>query len=95
MFAPALTSVEPRPEVTGAPESVHVAAFLDRGMVTVLAANTRNQPQALTVRLPGLDWSGAAEVVFENRRVPVEGGVIAEPIDAFDTRVLRQESTAL
>ena len=85
----ALTSAEPRPEVTCAPESVHVAAFRDRGMVTVLAVNTRNEPQALRVRLPGIDWSGEAEAVFEDRTVAVEGGVIVEPIDAFDTRVYR------
>ncbi len=88
-LTPALTSAEPRPEVTCAPDSVHVAAFRDRGVVTVLAVNTRNEPQALTVRLPGIEWSGEAEVVFENRTIAVAGGVIAESIDAFDTRAYR------
>jgi len=88
-LTPALTSAEPRPQVTCEPESVHVAAFRDAGMVTVLAVNTRNEPQALTVRLPGIEWSGEAEVVFEDRTVAIDGGVIAEPIDAYDTRVYR------
>lgn len=88
-LTPPLTSAEPRPQVTCSPDTVDVAAFRERGMVTVIAVNTLNRPQALTVRLPGIDWSGETEVLFENRTVAVEAGVISEAIDAFGTRVYR------
>lgn len=88
-LTPALTSAEPRPAVESSSPGVHVGAYRDRGAVTVLAANTKNEPQPLHIELGDLDWSGEARVLFENRTVTVEGGAIAETIDAYDTRAYR------
>ncbi|MGC9319972.1 MAG: hypothetical protein ACP5KN_18215, partial [Armatimonadota bacterium] len=88
-LTPALNSAEPRPEVICSLPSVHVAAYRDRGLVTILAVNTANEPQPLRLTLPEIAWSGEAEVMFENRTVAVDKGLIAEPIDAYDTRAYR------
>ena len=85
-LTPALASHEPAPRVTSSLSSVHACALRDRGIVTVLAANTQNRPQTARLELMGFDFSGEAEVMFEDRRVEVSGGVIEEPIDAFGTR---------
>ena len=77
--------------VTGAPqlpEGLQAAAFKERGALTVLCANVKNQPTTLALALP-VKWTGAAEVMFENRTVPVAEGKLADMIDAMSTRVYR------
>ncbi|HJN93417.1 MAG TPA: hypothetical protein QGF05_11945, partial [Dehalococcoidia bacterium] len=83
---PALTSAEPAPKVASSVPAVHAAAFLDRGIVTILATNTENRPLVPRFTLDGIDFTGEAEVLFEDRKVAVTGGVIEEPIDAFGSR---------
>lgn len=85
-LTPALTSPEPAPAVTSSVPAVHAAAFRERGTVTVLAVNTGNRPQIVRLQLGGVEFTGQAEVAFENRTVDVKGGTITEPIDAFGTR---------
>jgi hypothetical protein len=85
-LAPVLLSREPRPTVTSSSESIHIAAWRDRGQVVVLAANTENQPRMMRLELAEPRYWGAAEVLFENRAIKVVRGVIEEPIDAYGTR---------
>jgi len=75
------------------PASVQAAAFKERGALTVLCANTKNEPATLQLALP-TTWSGAAEVLFENRRVPVEQGCLTDMVDAMSTRVYRLQVEA-
>jgi len=86
-LTPALLSREPAPSVTSSLPTVHVRATLDRGVVTVLAVNAENSPAVVSLTLDGIDYTGEADVVFEDRKVAVEEGVVEEPIDAFGTRV--------
>lgn len=95
-LTPVLASAETIPLAGTAgvsPASVHAAAFKERGAVTILCANTLNQPAQLELTVPG-GWSGKAEVVFENRSVEVAQGKLADPIEAFGTRVYRLQVEA-
>lgn len=85
-LTPALTSHEPAPRVSVSPQAVHACALRDRGIITILAANTENRPLMVRLQVEGIDYSGQAEVLFENRTVQVTAGAIEEPIDAFGTR---------
>jgi hypothetical protein len=85
-LTPALLSAEKSPPVTSSLPAVHAQAFLDRGVVTLLAVNTENRPQTVRFQLEGIDYTGEAEVLFEDRRVQVQAGAVEEPIDAFGSR---------
>jgi hypothetical protein len=85
-LTPALTSDEPAPQVTASLPTVHACALKDRGVVTVLAVNTEKQPQVVRLQVEGLDFTGEADVLFEDRKVSVTAGAIEEPIDAYGTR---------
>lgn len=85
-LTPALLSIEKAPAVTSSLPTVHAQAYLDRGLVTLLAVNTENRPQTVRLQLAGIDYTGEAAVLFENRPVAVNAGAIDEPIDAFGTR---------
>lgn len=85
-LAPALFSEEPRPEVTCSPATVEAAAWQDRGMVTVLAANTQNVPVTMRIAFENDSLAGDAAVLFENRGIAVVNGVIEDMIDAYGTR---------
>lgn len=87
-LTPELASTEPQPQVRCETEGVHVAAVQRQGAITVLCANTRNEPQALSLSLP-MSFSGKATVVFENREVAVTGGKLTDVIEAMSTRVYR------
>jgi hypothetical protein len=88
-LVPALSSAEKAPSVEAAQPQVHVAAFQERGAVTVLCANVANEPLPLRVALKGLKWSGEAEVLFESRTVKVTGGKLADTIEGFGSRAYR------
>jgi len=88
-LTPALASPEPAPSVQAGLPQVHVAAFRERGAVTVLCCNVTNEPLPLDLALEGVSWSGKAEVLFENRQVAVAGGKLTDTIEPFGTRVYR------
>ena len=85
-LTPALLSHEPRPSVSVKPADVHVAAWSERGVVSILAANTKKEPLSLRIQLDGLDYSGRAHALFEDRHLPVRNGAIEDMIDAYGTR---------
>jgi hypothetical protein len=87
-LTPALCSGEPAPAVSASAPELHLAAFHERGAVTVLVANPVNRPMAMDLRLEGAD-DGEAEVLFENRVVAVRGGAWSDPIEAMGTRAYR------
>lgn len=94
-LAPAILSDEPAPTVTSSLEQVHARAFLDRGMLFVLAANTSNQPATVQLKLDGLVGPGndvpalRADAIFDRRQIDVKNGVIEDIIDGTGTRVYR------
>ncbi len=72
-LTPALLSHEARPTVTSLRESVRAAAWRDRGDITVIAVNTDNQPGRMQLLVEGVEYSGEAEVLFEERVIEVVG----------------------
>ena len=85
-LTPWLLSTEVKPRVASDSGAVHVAAWRHRGDILILAANTENRPKPLRLKLTDLAYTGQARVLFESRAVPLDGGALAEPIDAFGTR---------
>jgi len=85
-LTPVLLSHEPRPRVSASLETVRAGAWLDRGIITILAANTVNQPETVRFILEGIDFTGKAQAIFENRSVDVVNGEIEDMIDAYGTR---------
>jgi hypothetical protein len=85
-LTPALLSREARPRARSSSASIHVGAWRDRGVVTVLATNTENRPQAMRLEVEGIGGRGEARVIFENRTLRFSRGVIADMIDAYGTR---------
>jgi hypothetical protein len=87
-LTPALASGEDAPKVSCAAPQVHVAAFKERGAVTILAANVENRPMPIELTVDAA-FDGRAEVMFENRTVAVSKGKLSDMIDAMSTRVYR------
>jgi len=85
-LAPAILSHEPNPKVTSDQQTVQARAFLDRGMLYVLAANTVNQPATMQLKIDG-GYTGKANAIFERRDIDVSGGVIKDMIDGMSTRI--------
>lgn len=89
-LAPALASGEEAPRLTCSVASVDAVALAERGAVTVLAANTSNAPVAVEFVLDA-EYSGAAEVLFENRSVSVSGGRWTDVVGPLGTRAYRMQ----
>ncbi len=87
-LAPAILSDEPAPVVTSNLEQVQARAFMDRGMLFVLAANTSNEPATVQLKLDS-DYTGKADAIFDRREVDVKNGLIEDMIDGTGTRVYR------
>jgi hypothetical protein len=97
-LTPALLSHESPPKMEVSPETVQAQAWLDRGLVTILAANTSKEPTSFRLSLKDVDVTGKAHAVFEDRFVDVADGVgsadgvggadgvIEDMIDAYGTR---------
>ncbi len=88
-LAPAILSADSAPKVTCEPEQIQARAFRDRGMLFVIAVNTKNEPTAMCLRLDGSDYSGKADLIFDRRQVDVSAGSITDIIDAMDSRIYR------
>jgi hypothetical protein len=86
-LTPALLSAEEAPAVVLEPQTVQGRAFLDRGLLTLVAVNTGSAPTMFSAQIEGLDYTGPARLPFENREVAARAGSLSEPIDAFGTRV--------
>ena len=82
-----LLSEEPRRQVSASKPGVLAAGWQDRGMVLVMGLNVENAPTSFKVTLTDSNYSGPADVLFENRQVEVRAGVIEGTIEAQGTRV--------
>ncbi|MEE2659424.1 MAG: chitobiase/beta-hexosaminidase C-terminal domain-containing protein [Candidatus Latescibacterota bacterium] len=70
-LTPVLLSTEARPSVMATDELIQVGAWQHRGEIVVVAVNTSNEPRELELKLPDLEFSGVADVLYENRSVEV------------------------
>lgn len=85
-LAPAILSGDPAPKISSNNPTVRARAFIDRGVMFILAANTVVQPTTVELTIEG-GYSGKANVYFERRDVDVKSGVLSDIIDGFGTRV--------
>ena len=85
-LTPCLLSHEPRPVVSCNPRSVQAGAWQSRGLVAIIAANTENTPRSISIRIEK-PVDGAADVLFEDRKVQVKAGLIEDLIPAFGVNI--------
>jgi hypothetical protein len=85
-LTPWLLSDEETMPVTSYSKNVLVTSRIHNGQVIILAINKLNEPLSASFRVTGI-YSGKARVLFENRFVPVKGGIITDQVGAFGSQV--------
>lgn len=67
---------------------VVASGWQHNGSLLLIAVNYENRPKPFELSLPGNNWSGTAEVRFENgRQVEVRNGRLQDFIDGYGVRV--------
>lgn len=85
-LTPWLLSDEETLTVESSSMNIVVASKIHDGKLIVMAANKKNEPVSTTIRIKGIS-SSTAKAIFENRTIPVNGGVISDQIGPFGTQV--------
>jgi hypothetical protein len=67
-------------------QNVLVSSKTHDGQLIVMAVNKKNEPTALSIRIKGIS-NTRARVLFENRSVPVNGGMITDHLASFGSQV--------
>lgn len=91
-LTPALLSHEPGPAVESidGDGDLHLAARLHNGQAYVVCVNAAHEPKSIRLQCSAAPVEASAEVMFENRAVPVsENGVLEDMIDALGVRIYR------
>lgn len=88
-LTPTLLSTENAPVIACTDSAIQLKAFRYRNEITILAVNTVNKPKSIEIFMQEEDYSGEAEVQFENRKIKIRNGVINGMIDAFGRKVYR------
>ncbi len=74
-LTPWLLSEEETLPVESYSNNIITSSKLHNGQLIVMAVNKKNEPSGLFIQIKGLN-NGKARVLFENRSVPVTGGII-------------------
>ena len=85
-ITPWLLSDEETLHAESSSKNISVTSRLHDGQLLVMAVNRINEPSAVAIRVRGLS-SGRARLIFENRTLPVSGGVINDQIAAYGSQV--------
>jgi hypothetical protein len=85
-ITPFLFSADPSPALRCRPGGIRTGVWTHGADSLVLAVNTRNVPNTMQIESDGFRSVSRAAVLFENREVPVDEGVLSDMIDAFGTR---------
>lgn len=80
-----LSDEEPMPVESNSPKII-VTSRLYKGKLAIMAVNMANEPVAISISIRGLT-NGKARVVFENRSMPVYGGVISDHVAPLGSQV--------
>ncbi len=88
-LTPTLFSTENAPVISCTDSSIQLKAFRFRNEITILAVNTVNKPKSIEIFIQEEDYSGEAEVLFENRKIEILDGTINGMIEAFGRKVYR------
>ncbi len=85
-LTPWLLSDEETLPVESYSQNIIVTSKIHDGKLIVMAANKKNEPVSTTIRIKGV-YNSTAKAIFENRTIPVNGGVISDQISPFGTQV--------
>lgn len=89
-LTPGLLSIEPNPLIETTTPGIKVNAWKNDSLISIIAVNTINKPADINLQYYDNQegaYTGDVNLIFENRKIPVIGGVIKDMIDAFGTRV--------
>ena len=85
-LTPWLLSEEKTLPVESYSDNILVSSRLHDGQLIVMAVNIKNRPQDVVIRIHGINNS-KARVLFENRSVGIQGGVITDQLAPFGSQV--------
>ena len=85
-LTPWLLSEDEAPEVKSLSQNVIATSRVHDGQLIILAVNRKNEPARAEIRIEG-GYTGKARVLFENRSIKVNGGLINDPLPAFGSQV--------
>jgi len=85
-LTPWLLSEEQTLPVVSGSGNILVTSRVHKGQVAIMAVNKINEPVNTTFRISGLP-SGRARVLFENRFISFNGGVLRDQLSALGTQV--------
>ena len=83
---PWLLSDEETMPVESYSRNVIATSRVHNGKLMVMAVNKINEPANVSFRIKGLS-TGQARVLFENRTIPVNGGIISDQLAPFGSQV--------
>jgi hypothetical protein len=83
---PWLLSDEETLPVESTSRNIVVTSRVHEGQLMIMAANKINEPVAVTFRISGFS-NGRANLIFENRLLPVTGGQITDHLAPFGSQV--------
>lgn len=85
-LTPWLLSDEVTMPVESSSQNVIVSSKTHNGQLVAMAVNKINEPVSVSIRIRGI-YTTRARVLFENRTVPVIGGVITDQLAPFGSQV--------
>jgi len=87
-LVPWLLSDEDRIPVSSASKNIDVTSRIHNGELVIMAVNKINEPLMMSLQL-ARNITGRADVLFENRRVNMTGGLIYDFIPPFGSQVFK------
>lgn len=85
-LTPWLLSDEETLPVESSSKNIAVSSRVHNGQLLVMAVNKINEPVSVSIRIRGIN-SGIARLIFENRTLPVTGGLINDHLAPFGSQV--------
>jgi hypothetical protein len=85
-ITPWLLSDEETFPVEASSKNILVTSKVHNGQLLIMAVNKVNQPVAAAIRIKGF-YSGNANLIFENRSLPVNGGLINDYLAPYGSQV--------
>ena len=85
-LTPWLLSDEETMPVESYSKNILVSSRLHNNQLIVMAVNKINEPVSASIRISGV-YNGKARVLFENRSVTVNGGILHDQLAAFGSQV--------
>jgi hypothetical protein len=85
-LTPWLLSDEETLPVFSSSQNIAVSSRIHNGQLIVMAVNKINEPVSTIIRIKGVN-NAKARLLFENRSLPVNGGVISDQLAPFGSQI--------